>query len=286
MSLVSVPTAGSAVLVSAPVPNPVNYSFASGSVAASAQVNSDLYQLWNFFSTLTGQLNGATYCPAPAFSSIVVPTAAITASAGAATAGSGTQLTLALAHGTDFVDTSTAQTVAGNKTLSGTIVHTGAVQFNNVGVNGVAITANADPTNAILVASNAANTKSLFRVDDVDANNGNAQVSRLGTLVPLLPAMSPSGAALAASVKCVVGSYNVSVTAGAGNTVVTLSGAAVFSSASSYIVLVMQTQTPPAANTVNAYYVSYQSGSQFTIGYSSNQATSGTVPVQIFAIGT
>lgn len=122
MSLVSVPTAGSAVLVTAPVPNPVNYNFAAGTVASSSQVNTDLYQLWNFVSTLTGQLNGLTYCPAPAISSVVVP-AALTAAVGSAIAGSGTQLTLGLAHGTDFVDTSTAQTIGGTKTFSGANIH-------------------------------------------------------------------------------------------------------------------------------------------------------------------
>jgi len=169
------------------VPNPVNFNFTAGQVASSSQVDSDLYQIWNFLGVMTTALNGPTYCPAPAFSSIV-PGIGIAAVVGSPIPGAGTALTLSLSHG-EYCDVASAQIITGIKIFEGGIEIDSIAASDTSGINGGDLYVHTANGKAVHF------TDSGVTVDNfVISDNGSVTVSR-GLFTALIIAIGSAGGA-------------------------------------------------------------------------------------------
>ncbi len=134
------PTAGSAQVLAAPVPNPVQFNFAPGTVVSSAQVNSNDYGLVNLTTSLISILNSCSFVPGGAISAVTLNsplTGSLTACS--ANTGVGATLTLGLSHG-DYADTTNAQTIGGAKTFTAAVTISALTTGTNPGAGQVTTT--------------------------------------------------------------------------------------------------------------------------------------------------
>lgn len=130
-----------------------------------------------------------------------------------------------------WVDSSGNLHAQGVPSLSSANVFTAQVGFTHAGINGVYVQPTTDGTPALFAVFNAAQSKSMFRVDDIDANNGVAFVSKNGVLGVLPPVFTASGNIVASTLHGVQGTCAF---ASSNTCAVTFSGGAAFTSSTSY----------------------------------------------------
>lgn len=150
-----------------------------------------------------------------------------------------------------------------------TIAPNGAWRFLNLPTNGLVLTPAADGNLAVLAMTNAANSKTMFRVDSTDANNAIAYCARGGNLANMLLVQNNTGAQIANTLHAVTGSVSAVGT----STAVTLSGSAAFSGSAYYLVVVdnssggaVATITAQAAGSFTFTSVNAHSYSYFAVG--------------------
>lgn len=98
---VPTPPPGTAVPVTVPSPNPLQYDAISGAVISSQQYNSNFWKSYNDINAIAGSLNTCAYSTGTGVTSVAA-TAPIMASVGACVPGTGTLLTLSLGAGVPY----------------------------------------------------------------------------------------------------------------------------------------------------------------------------------------
>lgn len=214
------PTVGSATLIAAPNPNPVNYNFTAGTVISSAQVNTNNYKMYADMALLMTKMNATTSLSA----SYTCPYC----------------ITQVL-NGAGVVSTISGPTANG-QTLS---IVLGVVPIGNGG------TGTANPSG--LIAGSGVTVTGSFP---------NQTVSSSG-----IPTYNVVGTGLSSGVKIVQGTANFSANS---NVNINFSGAAAFTSATSYAC------SADANQTNNAFYFNQSSGTASSINTAGNVAITAT----------
>lgn len=142
-------------------------------------------------------------------------------------------------------------------------------RFTGLPTNGVTLVPAADGNLAVLAMTNAAQSKTMFRVDSTDANDSIAYCARGGNLANMLLVQNNTGAQIANTLHAITGSISAVSTA----TTVTLSGSAAFSGSAYYLVIVDNSSggtvaaiTSQAAGSFTFTSVNAHSYSYFAIG--------------------
>lgn len=162
--------------------------------------------------------------------------------------------------------------LSGVASLTANNLFTGQNGFTDAGVNGVYVQPSVDNTAALFAVFNATGPtgKALFRVDDVDANDGVAYISKGGSLGVVPAVVTNTGGQQPTTWH----EASFSCTLSAGTCTATFSNAAVFASAASYACRVDYT----SGSASNWLQVANNSGTQVTVvsgNGSSTQTVSG-----------
>lgn len=254
--------------------------FTPGAPLLGAQLNSDFFGAWYEFLRLEGLLNATgagAYACGPCVTSVATD-ASVAASIGAQTSGVGTQLTIGLAHG-DYTDLTNAQTITGAKTFSnGLTVSSGNLAATTQVCAGPCfgsangdITANRGGSGVIFLGTA---TNYLFYNGTNYTLNRAPVVASSDTVTNtyLAPVYAANGSTTTSTMHSVFASCTFAVAQACGP--ITLSGAAAFSSKTSYACGVSDDGTTRAAGATWALNVS---GNQVTL--ESTNSTSDTMTI-------